>query len=165
MCVYVGVEGSDKVEFLMFCYEVFSVACVLHCIQLLQHVPTLSSVCVILCSIYMPDFEQEQSMRQVQVRETCFLSLPQKLGPTMASSSARIGQSIWARGMGGFSWLFSCGLEEPFCSSWSRGEFAILFKDTCWDFHKIQGFLAIRGSNAVFSQLVIFFQFPNPNGS
>lgn len=141
-------------EFLTFCYEVFSVACVLHCIQLLQRVPMLSSVCVILCSIYMPGFEHE-NMPQVQVRETCFLNLPQRLGPATASSSTRIGQSIWARGMGGLGWLFSCGSwgsEEPFCSSWSRGEFAILFKDTCWDFHKIQGFLAIRGSNAVFSQ-------------
>lgn len=39
-------------------------------------------------------------------------------------------------------------------------------KDAHWYFHKIKGFLALRGGNAVFSYLVIFFfQFPGPNWS
>lgn len=50
-------------------------------------------------------------------------------------------------------------------SSWSGGEFAIPLEDAHWDFHKIQGFIVLRGSNLLFSQLIIFFQCPNPNSS
>lgn len=68
-----------------------------------------------------------------------------------------IGQSIWGRGTGRSGWLVFCCSEEPLCSLRSRGEVAVLLKDAHWDFHKIKGFLALRGGNAVFSYLVIFF--------
>lgn len=50
-------------------------------------------------------------------------------------------------------------------SSWSGNEFAIPLEDAHWDFHKIQGFIVLRGSNLLFSQLIIFFQCPNPSSS
>lgn len=93
VCVCRGrrVRYSLQVEFSVFCYEVFSVTCMLHCTWYLQHVPMLfcSSVCysaVFMC-LTLATGEQEKSSLQVQMREMCLLSLPQRQGPALACSS------------------------------------------------------------------------------
>ena len=98
--------------------------------------------------------EQEKSSPQEQMRETCLPSLPQRQGPSLACSSP-----VQGRGTGGSGWLFCCS-EEPLCSSWSGGKCATLLERARWDFHKIQGSLAVRSSRAVFSHSVIF-NFPS----
>lgn len=118
----------------------------------------------ILCSIYMPALaagEQKKSSLQVQMREMCLFSLPQGQEPAFTCSSPvqGTGSGVWVGQVGCYFVL------KNISSSWSGGEFATLFKDAHWDFHKVQGFLVLRGSNAFFSHPVIFFQCPIPNSS
>lgn len=113
----------------------------------------------ILCSIYMPALaagEQKKSSLQVQMREMCLFSLPQGQEHALTCSSPVQGTGSGAR-VGQVGCYF---VLKNISSSWSGGEFATLLEDAHWDFHKVQGFLILRGSNAFFSHPVIFFNVP-----
>lgn len=85
--------------------------------------------------------------------------------PSQASTEAGICLDLFITSTGQVGQVGGYFVLKNISSSWSGGEFAILLEDACWDFHQIQRFLVLRGSNALFSHLLMFFQCPNPNMS